>query len=87
MPNKGNLVRSISDRPTDIIHGKSKFYAFYVEMMFGSSRADYLQLLMIWFDSTDSTGARVNPSRFGFSKRKDHVVVVSTLARAFNLRR
>ena len=28
--------------PTDIIHGKSKFYAFYVEMMFGSSRADYL---------------------------------------------
>ena len=33
--------------PTDIIHGKSKFYAFYVEMMFGSSRADYLQLFMI----------------------------------------
>ena len=42
---QGNLVRSISDQmvlPTDIIHGKSKFYAFYVEMMFGSSRADYL---------------------------------------------
>ena len=34
-------------------------------------------------DSTDSTGARVNPYRFGFSKRKDHVVVVSTLGRAF----
>ena len=31
LPNKGNLVRSISDQmvlPTDIIHGKSKFYAF-----------------------------------------------------------
>ena len=45
LPNKGNVVRSISDQmvlPTDIIHGKSKFYAFYVEMMFGSSRADYL---------------------------------------------
>ena len=45
LPNEGNLVRSISDQmvlPTDIIHGKSKFYAFYVEMMFGSSRADYL---------------------------------------------
>ena len=44
LPNKGNLVRSISNQmvlPTDIIHGKSKFYAFYVEMMFGSSRADY----------------------------------------------
>ena len=44
LPKKGNLVRSISDQmvlPTDIIHGKSKFYAFYVEMMFGSSRADY----------------------------------------------
>ena len=26
----------------------------------------------------------VNPSRFGFSKRKDHVVVFSTLAREFN---
>ena len=51
MPKKGNLVRSISDQivlPTDIIHGKSKFYAFYVEMMFGSSRADYLWLFMIW---------------------------------------
>ena len=34
-------------------------------------------------DNTDSTGARVNPYRFGFSKRKDHVVVVLTLARAF----
>ena len=45
LPNKGNLVRSISDQmvlPTDIINGKSKFYAFYVETMFGSSRADYL---------------------------------------------
>ena len=45
LPNKGNLVHSISNQmvlPTDIIHGKSKFYAFYVEMMFGSSRADYL---------------------------------------------
>ena len=34
---------SISDQmvlPTDIIHGKSKFYAFYVDMMFGRSRAD-----------------------------------------------
>ena len=47
----GNLVSSISDQmvlPTDIIHGKSKFYAFYVEMMFGSSRADYLWLFMTW---------------------------------------
>ena len=45
LPNKGNLVRRISDQmvlPTDIIHGRSKFYAFYVEMMFGTSRADYL---------------------------------------------
>ena len=43
---------------------------------------------MIWsIISTDGTGARVNPSRFDFSKRKDHVVVVLTLARAFNLRR
>ena len=45
LSNKGNLVRSISDQmvlPKDIIHGKSKFYAFYVEFMFGSSRADYL---------------------------------------------
>ena len=41
---------------------------------------------MIWSIVLDSTGARVNPSRFGFSKRKD-VVVVPTLARAFNLRR
>ena len=42
--NKGNLV-CISDQmalPNDIIYGKPKFYAFYVEMMFGSSRADYL---------------------------------------------
>ena len=32
-----------------------------------------------------STGARVNTSRFGFSKtEKDHVVVISTLAQALS---
>ena len=39
--------------------------------------------IYILVDNTDSTGTRVNPYRFGFSKGKDHVVVVLTLARAF----
>ena len=60
------------------------FKLFYAEMMFKSSRVDYLQLFMTWSIVQIVLTLEVNPSRFGFSKRKDHVVVVSTLARAFN---
>ena len=45
LPNKRNLVCSISDQMvllTDVIHGKSKFYAFNEEMIFESTRGDYL---------------------------------------------
>ena len=60
------------------------FKLFYAEMMFKSSRADYLQLFMTWSIVQIVLTLEVNPSRFGFSTRKDHVVVVSTLAQAFN---
>ena len=63
---------------------------FYRQIEFMASQN--LKLFYVLFkaindlvDSTDSTEKlKVNPSRLGFSKGKDHVVVASTLARAFN---
>ena len=64
------------------------FRLLYIEMMFGSSifiydlvdsRADYLYLFMTWSMVQMTLTLEVNPSRFGNSKRKDHLVVVSTL--------